>query len=333
MKIAKSLPEFLRFRSELSSKTLAFIPTMGNLHLGHLNLMNLGRQHADATMASIFVNPAQFAPHEDFDKYPRTFESDVQKLNSCGVSLLFSPPTTTELYPNNFITRVHMNSVQGAVNPLRNACGEVKSRWLDEQPESIKRPGFFDGVATVLTKLFNITRPNVVVFGQKDAVQCMVVKRLVEDLNFVDIKVVIGPIEREANGLAMSSRNQYLDPVDRKVFGPILYESLLKTKQKWQVKGLDSDSVKKIVESCYEELSSGFGKAMEKTKPQNKDKYGIEYVTMCDWESGQVLGSKFDSNGYLPGKNKIIGNIKEANISVVVRVGGTRLLDNIVLHG
>ena len=106
MKIAKSLPEFFRLRSELSSKTFAFIPTMGNLHLGHLNLMTLGRQHAEATIASIFVNPAQFSPHEDFDKYPRTFESDVQKLNSCKVSLLLAPVNTNELYPNNYLTRI-----------------------------------------------------------------------------------------------------------------------------------------------------------------------------------------------------------------------------------
>ena len=332
MKIAKNLPEFIHYRNSLLTKSLAFIPTMGNLHAGHLSLISLGKSHAESTAASIFVNPAQFAPHEDFNKYPRTFDSDSKKLNDCKVDLLFAPLNTAELYPSSYLTRVCMSSIKNTGNPLRNDAGNIN--WLDEQPESIIRPGFFDGIATILTKLFNITRPNVVVFGQKDAIQCIVVKQLVRDLNFVNIKVVIGKIEREPDGLAMSSRNQYLSAIDRKAFGPILYGSLMKTRERCDLKNLknNSDNVRNIVKGCYEDLEERFIRAMEVSRPENAGKYEVEYVTMCDNENGLVLGTMFGGKKreYNSGKNAI-KSIEDVNISLVVRVNGTRLFDNVVI--
>lgn len=340
MRIAKTLPEFLEIRSSLKSKNISFVPTMGNLHKGHLNLMNLAKKNSEILISSIFVNPAQFSPNEDFDKYPRTFEKDVEKLNSQGVDLLFAPLSTKELYPQGYLTRVYMSSQQGATNPLRN--NEKQTNWLEEQPEGIKRPGFFDGIATVLTKLFNIIRPNVVVFGQKDAIQCIVVKQLVRDLNFADIKVIIGRTEREIDGLAMSSRNQYLNILERKNFGSILYSSLTASEKYYKEntsstikKNFNQDSARNLVENCYHSLEEKFKKALEIVNPNDKSRFAVEYVTLCDNETGKVFGSFYgeEKTGglYKEGEMEIGKSRNEMNLSIVVRVNGTRLLDNIVL--
>lgn len=332
MKIAKTLNEFLSLRSMHSQKTVSFVPTMGNLHKGHLALMKEARDNSDVVVSSIFVNPAQFAPHEDFDKYPRTFESDVQKLSENKVGILFAPSNIKELYPPNFLTRVFLTQNSSA-NPLRNS--ENSGNWLEEQPESIRRPGFFDGVATVLTKLFNIVRPNVVVFGQKDAIQCILVKQIVRDLNYVDIKVIIGATEREADGLAMSSRNQYLSQIERKHFGPLLFNSLIETQKSYGIiKSVDKNISKEIVSFCFKQLEERFAKAIELIKPEKKENFGVEYVSLCDNETGQVYGAIFNEQKgveYKEGKQEIIGSLNDLNLSIVVRVNGTRLLDNVLL--
>lgn len=331
MKIAKTLEEFLRLRSTYSQKRVSFVPTMGNLHQGHLSLIKQAKQHSDIVISSIFVNPAQFAPHEDFDKYPRTFETDIEKLNLNKVDLLFAPKNINELYPANFLTRVYLTPSTLA-NPLRNSRNS--GNWLEEQPESLRRPGFFDGVATVLTKLFNIVRPNVVVFGQKDAIQCIVVKQLVRDLNFVDINVLVAEIERESNGLAMSSRNQYLSELEKKHFGPLLYGSLRETQRKFaEIRGFEKKNAKEIVKFCFAQLEERFCKAIREVKPGKSENFAIEYVSLCDNETGQVFGALLNEKHkeFKEGRSEIIQSCNDMNLSIVVRVNGTRLLDNVLL--
>jgi pantoate--beta-alanine ligase len=175
--------------------TIAFVPTMGALHEGHLSLIALARRHAPRVVASIFVNPTQFAPHEDFASYPRHLERDESLLSRAGCDLLFVPDRDT-IYPEGFGTWIEP---QGAATGLE---GEI-------------RPHFFRGVATVVARLFALVRPDVAVFGEKDAQQLAVIRQLVRDLA-LPIEIVGGPIVREADGLAMSSRNAYLAPDERR---------------------------------------------------------------------------------------------------------------------
>lgn len=176
-------------------KTVGLVPTMGALHEGHLSLVRSARAQADVVVVSIFVNPLQFGPKEDFSKYPRTFETDCAKLLAEGVDLVFAP-TPGEMYPQGASTVVHVEGL---------------SKRLDGR----SRPGHFQGVTTVVAKLFEIVRPDLAFFGQKDAAQVAVIRKMVHDLN-MDMQVVICPIVREKDGLAMSSRNAYLSTEQRK---------------------------------------------------------------------------------------------------------------------
>ena len=185
-----------------SGKRVALVPTMGNLHAGHHSLIALARQRADVVIASVFVNPTQFGPREDFSRYPRTPEADARGLEASGCDLLFLPGVE-DMYPYGLERSVRVSVPQ-----------------LSEVLEGAIRPGHFDGVATVVSKLFNLTRPHVAVFGQKDYQQLLVIRRLVRDLGY-PIEIVAAPIVREANGLAMSSRNQYLDDEQRARAGVI----------------------------------------------------------------------------------------------------------------
>ncbi len=175
---------------------IGFVPTMGNLHAGHFSLVESARRNADRVVASVFVNPTQFGPSEDFSRYPRTLEADREGLAAQGCDLLFAP-AVEEVYPFG-IERTVRVEVPEVTAPLEGAM----------------RPGHFTGVATVVTKLFNLVQPDVAVFGQKDYQQLLTIRRMVRDLA-IPVEIVAAPTQREANGLAMSSRNQYLSPEQR----------------------------------------------------------------------------------------------------------------------
>jgi pantoate--beta-alanine ligase len=190
-------------------KRIGFVPTMGYLHEGHLSLVRAAREACDFVVMSIFVNPLQFGPNEDFERYPRDIERDREMASSAGVDLLFTPDVK-EMYPGRVLTTVSVSQVS---EPL---CGK-------------SRPGHFDGVATVVMKLFQIVQPDAAFFGQKDAQQLAVITQMVHDLS-VPVEIVPCPIVREADGLAMSSRNVYLNPEERKQ-ATVLYRSLKKAEE------------------------------------------------------------------------------------------------------
>jgi pantoate--beta-alanine ligase len=198
------LRDIASLRRAVSAGTVAFVPTMGNLHQGHLSLVRRGREHARAVAVSIFVNRLQFLPGEDFERYPRTFERDCALLESEGVDFLFAPDEGV-LYPEKQQVKIH-------AGPLGD---ELEGRF---------RPGFFDGVATVVLKLLNCVQPRVAVFGKKDYQQLAVVRALVRQLD-LPVAIEAGETVREADGLAMSSRNSYLSPAER-AEAPRLYRVL-----------------------------------------------------------------------------------------------------------
>lgn len=177
-----------------SGRLIGLVPTMGSLHEGHLALIDIAKEEADKVIVSIFVNPAQFGPSEDFDEYPRVLEEDLEKCRERGVDIVFNPGVQ-EMYPQGYSTYVKEEHLSAGL------CG-------------VSRPHHFRGVTTVCLKLFNIARPDIAVFGQKDAQQCAVVKKMVADLN-LPIEVVVGPTLRDPDGLATSSRNAYMSEVQR----------------------------------------------------------------------------------------------------------------------
>lgn len=204
MQIARTAAELRACVAALRAdgRRVGFVPTMGNLHEGHYSLLQVARAHAAHVVASVFVNPTQFGPHEDYARYPRTPEADANGLRQHGCDVLFAPQVA-ELYPDG---------IEHGVRVSVPALGGVL--------EGAVRPGHFDGVATVVSKLFNLVQPDLAVFGQKDYQQLLVIRRLVRELRF-PIEVIAAPIVREANGLAMSSRNQYLDVATRARAGTI----------------------------------------------------------------------------------------------------------------
>ncbi|HST54250.1 MAG TPA: pantoate--beta-alanine ligase [Pyrinomonadaceae bacterium] len=261
-------------------KTIGLVPTMGALHEGHLSLVREARRMCDVVVVSVFVNPTQFGPTEDFKRYPRDLTGDTTKLTDYSVDYIFAPPAE-EIYPKNFATYVN---VEG----------------LSETMEGAARPGHFRGVATVVTVLFNTVRPDFAFFGQKDAQQALVVRRLVRDLAF-DIEVVVLPTVREQTGLALSSRNSYLDDGQRKA-ATILYRALSQARE---VYNEGERSTKKLAETV---------RAQFDTEPRAR----LEYVGVVDAETME----KYDR---IPEDRAVL-------IALAAQVGATRLIDNIVIQ-
>lgn len=211
------------------NKTIGFVPTMGALHTGHISLVKTCQQHCDITVVSIFVNPQQFGPNEDFDRYPRTLKNDITLLEAQGVELIFSPETTT-LYPDDTTepTRVHVPVLSTLY------CGA-------------SRPVFFDGVCTVVSRLFNIVKPDSAFFGEKDYQQVAIIRKMAHDL-FMPIHIVGCPIIRETSGLAMSSRNRYLSDIDRPKAASI-YAALSLAKSAFKSGTTQSSTLLEIIHS------------------------------------------------------------------------------------
>lgn len=211
MRIVARVSEMKEVVAELKAqqRVIGFVPTMGFLHEGHLSLVRQSRRSADITVVSIFVNPLQFGPREDFKEYPRDFERDAGLLEAEGVDFLFYPEAS-EMYPQGFRTMVEVTGLQDKL------CGR-------------SRPGHFKGVATVVLKLFNIVQPNIAFFGQKDAQQAILLKRMVRDLN-LDVNLRVLPIVRESDGLALSSRNAYLNRDERQA-ALVLSQSLAEARR------------------------------------------------------------------------------------------------------
>lgn len=249
MKIINTISEMQELAGKISGsgEKTAFVPTMGFLHEGHAGLIREAKNYGDKTVTSIFVNPVQFGPNEDFEKYPRDFERDRKIAETNGCDFLFYPDVK-EMYPDSFNTIINLS---GAAKKFEGAA----------------RPGHFSGVATVLAKFFNIVKPGYALFGQKDYQQTLVIKQLVKDLDY-DVKIVVVPTVREQDGLAMSSRNTYLSPDDR-ADAPLIFRSLEKA-----VRAIEAGERKrKIINAII--LSSLRGSA----------KFKIDYCLSADAES------------------------------------------------
>ncbi|WP_033170692.1 pantoate--beta-alanine ligase [Selenomonas sp. ND2010] len=230
MKILRTVKEIQAYAKEMKAagKKIGLVPTMGALHEGHLTLMRKARETCDIVIASVFVNPVQFGPNEDYEAYPRRFEADCEKLASVPVDAVFHPEPE-EMYPNGFSTYV---TVEGEIT--NKLCGA-------------QRPGHFRGVATVVTKLINLARADEAFFGQKDAQQVVVIRRFVEDLN-LNVHINMVPIVREASGLARSSRNQYLS-AEEKEAALVLSRSLKRAEEAYEHGERNVEQLKRVVKN------------------------------------------------------------------------------------
>lgn len=279
MKIVRTVAEMKALCREITraGQALGLTPTMGALHEGHLSLVRTSKSQCDATAVSIFVNPLQFGPTEDLEKYPRTMQSDLLLLEELGVELVFAPGVN-EMYPPGATTYVEVADLSGRL-------------------DGGSRPGHFRGVATVVAKLFEIVRPHRAFFGQKDAAQVAVLRKMVNDLN-LDVQIVVCPIVREHDGLAMSSRNAYLTPEQRKQ-ALVLHRSLLRVLREADQ---GERSAAKLIEA---------GRNVIAEEPAAS----LDYLAVVDANSLEPLSDV--SQGAL--------------VAVAAFFGNTRLIDNIVL--
>lgn len=231
MKIIKSPVEMKNLSHTLlrGGKTIGLVPTMGALHAGHLSLLDIIRKQTDYSVMSIFVNPTQFGPQEDFQRYPRPFEDDCALAQKAGCDIIFAP-SKEDMYPQHYYTYISVENI------TTRLCG-------------LSRPNHFRGVTTVVAKLFNIVSPQVAVFGQKDAQQVVVIKRMVRDLDMA-VKIEVAPIIRESDGLAMSSRNRYLTAAER-VKVPLIYSGLKKAKELYDAGERNARALVESVKSIY----------------------------------------------------------------------------------
>jgi pantoate--beta-alanine ligase len=259
-------------------QTVGFVPTMGNLHAGHQSLVRLARARADRVVASVFVNPTQFGPGEDFERYPRTLVHDQAALADEGCDLLFAPEVAT-IYPYGAALSVNLRVPQ-----------------VTAVLEGAHRPGHFDGVATVVCKLFNLVNPDLAVFGQKDFQQLKVIERMVRDLS-LPVKVIAAPIVRDGDGLALSSRNQYLSPQER-ARAPLIHDTLLKMREL-----LDQGHPWRAVEQVAEAQLTRAG-------------------FVPDYAAIRRAGDLAEPDG---------GQRDGLVALIAARLGGTRLIDNLLL--
>ena len=259
-------------------RRVALVPTMGALHEGHLSLVDLARERAEVVVVSVFVNPTQFGPHEDFDRYPRDLDRDVGLIAARGASIVFAPETRT-MYPEPLLTAVTV-------------------RGITDDFEGAHRPGHFDGVLTIVAKLFHVVQPDVAVFGQKDAQQAAAIRRMVADLDF-PIEIVMGPTVREPDGLALSSRNAFLSSAERRE--ALALHAALDRADALARQGVDDAD--RLLEAMREELSRHPGVV-------------VDYVAIVERDSFRPV-------------RRLSG---PAVAAVAARVGNTRLIDNMVLE-
>jgi pantoate--beta-alanine ligase len=271
------MKEYAR-QARAENRIVGLVPTMGALHRGHLSLIERARRECSPVIASIFVNPKQFGPNEDFSKYPRTFESDSEKLQRAGVDSLFAPEPP-EIYPNGFSTYVNVDG-------------------LSERLEGRSRPGHFRGVTTVVMKLLQIVQPNFAYFGRKDAQQSRLIAQMARDLN-LDTEIVVCPPVREPDGLALSSRNIYLSPEERKA-ATVLYRAL---------------------DAARSELAAGVRDALQLQAVLHRT-LGAERHARVDY--AEVV----EAESFEP----VVRVSKPSYILLAVFIGKTRLIDNLYLE-
>jgi len=276
MKVVETIDEMRQLRQRLA-EPVGLVPTMGYLHEGHLSLVRQARVENQSLVVSIFVNPTQFGPQEDFKQYPHNPQRDLALLEKDKTDIVFMP-STDEMYPPQFSSWVEIEKVT-------------------ERLEGASRPGHFRGVATVVAKLFNIVQPTRAYFGQKDAQQAVVIKKMVADLN-MNVEIVILPTVREPDGLAISSRNIYLNPEERQA-ATVVYQALCLAQELWSQGETNAQTIRQQMTDLI----------------PKKPLATIDYVSVADAETLQEL-DKVES---------------PALVSLAVKIGRTRLIDNVVL--
>lgn len=279
MRVIKSIDQMRSLSEHLKkeNKRIGFVPTMGFLHEGHLSLIRLAKKQSDVIVVSIFINPTQFGPNEDYNRYPRDFASDEEKCREEAVDILFYP-TAEDMYTPNFKTYVYTKDL------AEKMCGAT-------------RPIHFKGVTTIVAKLFNVVQPNLAVFGQKDAQQNLIIRRMVNDLNF-NVDIITGPIIRESDGLAMSSRNKYLSPAERKA-ALVLYKTLCLAKNL-------IDQGETLSATIREEMLQMIN---------NEQMTKLDYIAIVDFDMLEPIDTVQ----------------KNTLIAIAANVGKTRLIDNILI--
>ena len=274
-KVFDSIEEFKGFRDSLGDNSIGLVPTMGNLHDGHLSLVSASLAENDFTIVTIFVNPKQFGPNEDFEKYPRTLEQDIQKLETLGSEVIvLAPESTSQMYPKDYCTKI---SVEGLTNKL---C-------------AVDRPTHFDGVTTIVYRLFALAKAQKSYFGQKDYQQVLIIKRMVEDL-MIETEVVMLPIHRENSGLARSSRNQYLSSEEAQ-------KALVLSKTIFSIEAL-------LREFTYTDALIQINSILESTLKDS------------NWNYLEILDST--------NLDEVSLNTSEVIIAGAYKLGATRLIDN-----